>query len=183
MVARPVQIANSDPRPLRAAMLKAVANRATDDGFDPHAHLPDILAPEGGRHPAGTAARVGTHPLSGIRALGMGHVIAGTVTGMVAAEGITGGTPTSANLDHQRLSRRLARRDRRDGRTGPPGRRRRQLPRARVPHARRHVGRSGCPAPPGSTCRHWRTCVHEYQVDGWPNPLTTVGVSMSPGSG
>ncbi|MFI5612081.1 CoA transferase [Amycolatopsis sp. NPDC051903] len=37
----------TDPRLLRDAMLKAVHNRATDDVFDPHAELRDILAPLG----------------------------------------------------------------------------------------------------------------------------------------
>jgi crotonobetainyl-CoA:carnitine CoA-transferase CaiB-like acyl-CoA transferase len=37
----------TDPRLLRDAMLKAVDNRATDDEFDPHAELRDILAPLG----------------------------------------------------------------------------------------------------------------------------------------
>jgi crotonobetainyl-CoA:carnitine CoA-transferase CaiB-like acyl-CoA transferase len=37
----------ADPRLMRDAMLKAVHNRATDDAFDPHAELRDILAPLG----------------------------------------------------------------------------------------------------------------------------------------
>ena len=37
----------TDPQLLRDAMLKAVHNRATDDQFDPHAELRDILAPLG----------------------------------------------------------------------------------------------------------------------------------------
>lgn len=37
----------TDPRLLRAAMLTAVRDRATDDEFDPHAELRDILAPLG----------------------------------------------------------------------------------------------------------------------------------------
>ena len=37
----------TDPQALREAMLKAVHDRATDDGFDPHAELREILAPLG----------------------------------------------------------------------------------------------------------------------------------------
>lgn len=37
----------TDPQLLREAMLKAVRNRATDDEFDPHTELRDVLAPLG----------------------------------------------------------------------------------------------------------------------------------------
>lgn len=37
----------TDPQLMRDAMLKAVHNRATDDAFDPHAELREILAPLG----------------------------------------------------------------------------------------------------------------------------------------
>lgn len=46
MAARPA-MESTDPRLMRDAMLKAVHDRATDDAFDPHAELRDILAPLG----------------------------------------------------------------------------------------------------------------------------------------